>query len=82
MTELEKYLGDYRSTAKMNDLVWTSFGQHTDSVQFLKAHRDWVEENSWGYGDRAFHYMWYVLLRDDVLNRPNPKLLEIVISIF
>jgi hypothetical protein len=77
MTELEQYLANYRTTAEINDSIWTSFNQHTDSIRFLKAHRDWVEENSWGYGDRAFHYMWYLLLRDDVLNRPDPKLLEI-----
>lgn len=77
MTELEKYFADYRPTAELNDTVWTSFGRDTDSIHFLKAHRDWVEQNSWGFGDRAFHYMWYLLLRDDVLNRPDPKLLEI-----
>jgi len=77
MTELEKYLADYCPVGELNDLVWTSFEQNTDSIHFLKAHRDWVEQNSWGFGDRAFHYMWYLLLRDDVLNRPNPKLLEI-----
>ena len=77
MTELEKYFADYRPTAELNDLVWTTFEKDTDSIPFLKAHRDWVEENSWGYGDRAFHHMWYLILRDDVLNRPEPKLLEI-----
>jgi hypothetical protein len=77
MTELEKYLADYSPIAELNDLIWTSFEKNTDSIHFLKAHRDWVEQNSWGFGDRAFHYMWYLLLRDDVLNRPDPKLLEI-----
>jgi len=77
MTELEQYLANYHSTAEINDSVWTTFHEHTDSVQFLKAHRDWVEKNSWGFGDRAFHYMWYLILRDDVLRRPEPKLLEI-----
>ena len=68
MTELEKYFADYRPTSELNDMVWTKFGRDTDSIRFLKAHRDWVEQNSWGFGDRAFHYMWYLLLRDDVLN--------------
>lgn len=77
MTELETYIANYQSTAELNDTVWRSFGEHTDSIHFLKAHRDWVEANSWGFGDRAFHYMWYLLLRDDVLNRPAPELLEI-----
>ena len=77
MTELEQQLANYYSTAEINDSVWTSLNVHTNLVPFLKAHRDWVEKNSWGFGDRAFHYMWYLILRDDVLQRPNPKLLEI-----
>jgi hypothetical protein len=77
MTELEQQLASYHSTAEINDSVWTSLNAKTNSVPFLKAHRDWVEKNSWGFGDRAFHYMWYLILRDDVLKRPNPKLLEI-----
>lgn len=77
MTELQKYFADYHSTAERNDSVWTNFEKSTDSIHFLKSHRDWVEQNSWGFGDRAFHYMWYLILRDDVLNRPDPRLLEI-----
>lgn len=77
MTELETCIANYRLTAEHNDALWKSFEQKTDTVSFLKAHRDWVEEKSWGFGDRAFHYMWYVLLRDDVLKRPSPRLLEI-----
>ena len=53
------------------------FHGRTDDIDFLKAHRDWVEQNSWGFGDRAFHYMWYLLLKDDVLTRHSPSLLEI-----
>ena len=77
MTELERQFAEYHSTAEINDSVWTSLNANTDSVPFLKIHRDWVEKKSWGFGDRAFHYMWYLLLRDDVLKRPDPKLLEI-----
>jgi len=77
MTELETFIADYKPTEEYNDSLWRSFGLKTDTVSFLKAHRDWVEENSWGFGDRAFHYMWYLLLRDDILNRPCPQLLEI-----
>lgn len=76
-TELEKYFEGYRPTAEINDSLWTTFEAKTNSVPFLKAHRDWVEKNSWGFGDRAFHYMWYLILRDDVLKKSNPNLLEI-----
>lgn len=77
MTHLQQIFADYRPTAEGNDSLWANFERDADSIPFLKAHRDWVEKNSWGFGDRAFHYMWYLLLRDDVLHRPQPSLLEI-----
>jgi hypothetical protein len=77
MKELDTYTENYRSTAAINDAIWRGFGERTDSVPFLKVHRDWVEDNAWGFGDRAFHYMWYLLLRDSVLDRPSPELLEV-----
>ena len=76
-SELQLRIADYEHTAAHNDSIWEDFTAHTDSVDFLKAHRDWVEQNSWCYGDRAFHYMWYLLLKDDVLTRHSPSLLEI-----
>jgi hypothetical protein len=50
-------LRGYRSTIEQNNWLWESFEKNTNSIPFLKEHRDWVEQNSWGYGDRAFHYM-------------------------
>jgi len=76
-TELQRQIASYKNTAEYNDTVWRSFTKQTDRVSFLKSHRDWVEQNSWGFGDRAFHNMWYLLLKDDVLTRHSPSLLEI-----
>ena len=76
-TELQRQVTHYKSTAEYNDILWKSFAERADGVEFLKVHRDWVEQNSWGFGDRAFHYMWYLLLKDDVLTRHSPSLLEI-----
>lgn len=77
MTELEEYFESYYPTAEINDSIWTTFEERTNSISCLKTHRDWVEKNSWGFGDRAFHYMWYLILRDVVWKTPVPKLLEI-----
>ena len=75
--DLQLEIANYRSTAEYNDTLWKSFTERTDGIDFLRAHRDWVEQNAWGFGDRAFHYMWYLLLKDDVLTRRSPSLLEI-----
>jgi hypothetical protein len=41
---------------------WIDYNHKTESIDWLKAHRDWVEENHWGFGDRPLHYMWHELL--------------------
>jgi hypothetical protein len=74
---LDDYFRDYRDSAAGNDDTWSQFTSLTDTVPYLKQHRDWVEANGWGFGDRAFHYMWYLLLNHDVLQRKRPRLLEI-----
>ena len=43
--DLQQHLASYQSTLQINDTVWTTFQTRTDSVPFLKAHRDWVEKN-------------------------------------
>jgi len=52
----------YQNTAATNEYVFATFTRLTDSVSWLKAHRDWVERHEFGYGQRAFHYLWYLLL--------------------
>ncbi len=68
----------YTCTAESNDAIWRQCSELTDSLPWLKDHRDWVEVNQWGYGDRAFHFLWYMLLTEDVfLKSKSPSLLEI-----
>jgi len=52
----------YENTAAMNEHVFAAFTGLADSIPWLKAHRDWVEKHDFGYGQRAFHYLWYLLL--------------------
>ncbi|HWP34039.1 MAG TPA: class I SAM-dependent methyltransferase [Thermodesulfobacteriota bacterium] len=54
----------YRNDAAHNEALYREFTRLADAVPFLKRHRDWVEVNRWGYGDRAFHYLWLLLLGD------------------
>jgi hypothetical protein len=57
-------VAQYRNTATHNDALHAEFTRLTDRVPALKQHRDWVEANRWGYGDRAFHYLWWLALDD------------------
>lgn len=54
----------YENTPSHNDDLHQEFTRLTDTTGWLKEHRDFVERNEWGFGDRAFHYMWLLLLKD------------------
>ncbi|HTN19583.1 MAG TPA: class I SAM-dependent methyltransferase [Pelobium sp.] len=64
METLRHYVESYENTAKTNDFLWEHFKDEVDKNPLLKAHRNYVEENHAGFGDRSFHYMWYLLLKD------------------
>jgi len=72
-------IGDYDNSAEVNEELHREFTARTNEIPFLKEHRDWVEKNQWGFGDRAFHYMWLLVaqhLCSGVFHHP-PSLLEI-----
>ena len=54
----------YKNTLSHNDELHREFTYLTDTILFLKEHRDFVERTQWGFGDRAFHYMWWLLLTE------------------
>ncbi len=64
MESLSQLIGTYQNTAEQNDGLWESFHQSVNELSFLKEHRDFVEEHKAGFGDRSFHYMWYLILQD------------------
>lgn len=70
-------IGAYGNSAEHNDAVHAEFTRLTDQVPFLKKHRDFVEQNDWGFGDRAFHYMWMLILLDAARNSAPVRALEI-----
>lgn len=77
MNTLQGFFAEYHPSEEANDAVYKEFTDRVADVSYLKAHRDWVEQNEWGFGDRAFHYMWYLLLTEDILTRTDPSILEI-----
>jgi hypothetical protein len=62
LREFDDWCAAYENTAAVNEHVFATFSRLTDSIPWLKAHRDWVETHRFGYGQRAFHYLWYLLL--------------------
>ncbi len=57
------FVESYENSMRGNDELWLDFARFTDTIPWLKAHRDQVEANKLGFGDRAFHYQWFLLLQ-------------------
>lgn len=62
-SELSDLVLNYKNSMNCHKAIWDNFFLKTNSDEQLKRHRDFVEENSFGYGDRSFHYFWGLLLR-------------------
>lgn len=60
---LERIIDEYCSSSQCNDAIWELFTERTNETPLLREHRDWIEQNNWGFGDRAFHYMWLLVLQ-------------------
>ena len=75
---LERVIGSYASTQQCNDAIWELFTERVNETPLLKKHRDWIEQNNWGFGDRAFHYLWLLILQDLARSGRSPlRMLEI-----
>lgn len=60
--EFTACVSQWRNEDDYNVAFHASLSKLTDSVPMLKAHRDWVEANQFGFGDRPFHYLWKMLV--------------------
>lgn len=70
---------NYANTESINDTLHEEFTKKTNETSWLLNHRVFIENNQLGFGDRAFHYMWYLLLQNlkgEIVNR-KINLLEI-----
>ena len=75
--KLKEVISVYQNSHQFNESVYKEFTHHTNNLEFLKRHRLYIEENELGFGDRAFHFMWYCILRDVFDQIDTPRCLEI-----
>lgn len=74
---LSDYIKAYTNIAEHNDYLFEHFTQKTNDIPFLKAHRDYIEAESLGFGERAFAYMWYLITKHVCADNTDPQFLEI-----
>jgi hypothetical protein len=53
----------YQNTSHFNDNLHEEFTKLTLNHDFLSKHRKYIEKNQLGFGDTAFHYMWFLLIK-------------------
>jgi hypothetical protein len=67
----------YRNEGEINDRLHQEFSAKVQMLPILADHRRYVEEHRLGFGDAAFHYLWWLILRDLLERVMSPRLLEI-----
>ena len=75
--KLENYVKTYLNNEDINNQIYDNFTNRTDSIAYLKNHRDFIESKNLGFGDRAFTYMWFLILNYVKDKNLNGNLLEI-----
>ena len=71
LTELKE---NWQDTPEYHKHIHELFTQLVNNDPILKKHRDYVEQNIWGFGERSFWWMWKLIL-DEL--QEQAKLLEI-----
>lgn len=75
---IEFYMSKNDNSADFNNWIFNQFTIECESSDFLINHRKYIEKNNLGFGDRAFHYMWYLLMNDLKKKNEQPiRLMEI-----
>lgn len=75
--KLKDYISDYRCDAEHNNFIHKHFTAQTLGCDLLSRHRSYVEDHMLGFGDKAFHYMWLLILEDVFERTDRPRFFEI-----
>ncbi|MEM7201951.1 MAG: class I SAM-dependent methyltransferase [Planctomycetota bacterium] len=54
--------GGYENTVECHRQLYDAFERGANREPQLRAHRDFVDRHDHGYGDRAFHHMWRLIV--------------------
>lgn len=64
MNSLQEVKELWKDTEENHKFLNDSFIEKVNAVPELKAHRDFVENNIWGFGERAFLWMWWLIIKE------------------
>lgn len=61
-TTVDRLTAFYEDTPEKHIAIWTSLKALVNEHDELREHRNWVIANNFGYGNRAFHWMWNIIV--------------------
>jgi len=59
---LQYHFDRYKNNKDVHKWLVDDFTILTNEIPYLREHRDFVEQHVYGFGERAFHYLWYLLV--------------------
>ena len=76
---LQSFIDFYKDEPENQKQISDYFIEMTNSIPELKKYRDWIEQNVYGFGEREFHFLWYLILLcfKEKNNGENIKLIEL-----
>lgn len=64
ISALLEHFDFYEDSPEVHQVIWDLFNQAVEATPYLKQHRDLVEKEALGYGERPFHQFWKLLVDD------------------
>lgn len=64
MQTITEFKERWKNSAETCKAVKELFEDMVDADPALKAHRDFIEHSHYGFGERAFHYMWKLIVNE------------------
>lgn len=62
MKTLHQEATDWQDTEVINKDFVDRFTTYVNDTPYLKAHRDYIEKHAYGFGERAFHWLWKLIM--------------------
>jgi len=62
MSKLLELQKSWTDVPEHHQRIHDEFCAAVNATPALKAHRDWVEQNMFGFGERSFHWMWKLII--------------------
>jgi hypothetical protein len=59
---IEKIIADWKDIPEAHKELNERFEGMVNNTPYLRLHRDWVQDNVFGFGERSFHWMWLLLI--------------------